>query len=155
MNYYDTIAESYNELHGEEQLKKLKIISKYIDPKPKEKLLDVGCGTGLCSHWNCKCIGIDPSIGLLKQGRGNFIQADAENLPFKDNTFDYVISMTAIHLFQDLEKGLNEIKRVGKERFILSVLKKSERHDEIEKKIRSLFNVKEVIDEERDSIYII
>lgn len=155
MPYYDAIAESYNELHGEEQIKKLDIISKYISPRQKQKLLDVGCGTGICSHWNCFCVGIDPSIGLLKQGKGNLIQAEGEHLPFKDKSFDFVVSVTAIHLFYDVDKGLEEIKRVGKNNFILTVLKKSSRHKEISNKIKSMFKVKEMIEEERDSIYII
>ena len=113
MYYYDAISKSYNNLHGEEQRKKLDIIKKHIDPKPKQKILDVGCGTGICTRWNCFSVGIDPSLGLLKEGTGNLIQADAEHLPFKDKTFDFVISVTAIHLFQDLDKGLEEIKEAS------------------------------------------
>jgi len=50
---------------------------------------------------------------------------------------------------------LNEIKRVGKEKFILSFLKKSSKASEIKKLINSLFNVKKEIEEEKDIIFII
>ena len=34
MDYYDTISEGYEELHKEEQLKKIKLIKKFLKPKP-------------------------------------------------------------------------------------------------------------------------
>lgn len=153
MNYYDAIAKSYNELHGEEQKKKLEIISKNINPKPGDKLLDVGCGTGICTQWDCFSVGIDPSFGLVKQAKpGNFIQAKAENIPFKDNSFDFVISVTAIHLFDDVDKGLEEMKRVGKDRFVFSVLKKSSKANEIINKIKYKFKIVKDIVEDKDII---
>lgn len=157
MPYYDTISEGYDELHGEEQLNKLKIIKTLIHPKENHKLLDVGCGTGICSEWNCTCIGVDPSIELIKKAsekhsKVKFIQASAENLPFKDSYFDYVISVSSIHLFNDIDKALSEIKRVGKDSFILTVLKKSSKSKEIISKIKELFSIKQTIEEERDII---
>lgn len=159
MTYYDELAKGYDSLHKEEQKKKLAIISKYIDPKPDEKLLDVGCGTGLCSDWNCTCTGIDPSLGLIKEAekkndKVRFVQGSAEDMPFKDNYFDYVISVSAVHLFKDMQKGLEEIKRVGKDRFVLTVLKKSSMSKDIIEKIRSIFDVKEEIEEEKDIIIV-
>ena len=156
MKYYDSIAKGYDELHGEEQLKKCRLISKYFDSKNK-KILDVGCGTGIATDFfKCK-IGIDPSEKLLKIARKKFlkikfIRAKAEKLPFKDNEFDVVISVTAIQNFEDIEKGLEEIKRVGKE-FVLTFLKRSEKKEKIEKVIKKLFKIKKMIEEEKDMIY--
>ena len=157
MTYYDEIAEGYEELHKEEQMKKVELISKYLDAKPGELLLDVGCGTGLTTKpWKCKAIGLDPAIKLLgKAGEGMWVNAEAEHLPFKDNTFDWVISVTAIQNFHDLEKGLKEIKRVGKGKFIVSFLKSANMRYHIEKIIRRLFGVKEVIEEDKDLIFVV
>ena len=47
MNYYDEISEGYEELHKEEQEKKIELIKQHLKVNPEEKLLDVGCGTGL------------------------------------------------------------------------------------------------------------
>ena len=158
MQYYDIIAGSYDELHGEEQRKKLGIISKHIKLEEYGYILDVGCGTGICSIWPHFSVGVDPSFGLIKEAKkkgSNFIQANAENLPFKDHSFDYIISVTAIHLFKDIDKALAEMKRVGKNRFIFSVLKKSSKSKEIINKIKLNFKIKKKIEEQKDIIIII
>ena len=39
MNYYDEIAEGYEELHKEEQEKKIEIVKKHLEINPDDKLL--------------------------------------------------------------------------------------------------------------------
>jgi SAM-dependent methyltransferase len=46
--------------------------------------------------------------------KGRIMQADAENLPFADNTFDFVWSWGVIHHSSDTKKALQEIHRVLK-----------------------------------------
>ncbi len=158
MTYYDEISEGYEELHKEEQLKKIELIKKYLKVNASDKLLDVGCGTGLTTEpWECKRYGIDPSAKLLERARQKdkieYKLAPAEEIPYEDDFFDIVISITAIQNFENIEKGLKEIKRVGKNRFVLSFLKKSEKRDFIESKIKELFDVKEVVEEEKDLVF--
>lgn len=156
MNYYDETAKGYNELHGEEQLKKLKIIADEIKINKETKLLDVGCGTGLSAKvFNCSITGIDPAEKLLEQCPFKAIKAKAESLPFRDNEFDVVIAVTSIHNFDSIEKGLKEIKRVGKDMFALTVLKKAKNADLIIAKIQGLFQVLREIDEGKDKIFIL
>lgn len=156
MTYYDQIAQGYEELHKEEQLKKLTFIAKYV--KLKGRGLDVGCGTGISARF-FKCeTGIDPSEALLKIARKNypeitFLKGTAESLPFKDNEFDFVVSITAIQNFKNTEKGLKEIKRVGK-RFILSFLKKSKKKQRIEKSIKKILSVKKRLEEDKDIFFV-
>lgn len=155
MNYYDATARNYNELHGEEQLAKLKLIAEYIKVKKSTKLLDVGCGSGLSAKvFKCRITGIDPSEKLLKQCPFKTIKAGAESIPFPDHSFDVVIAVTSIHNFTDIEKGLKEIKRVGRDCFALTVLKKSRNKELILKLINNLFTVSEIIDEAYDVILI-
>ena len=155
MNYYNSISESYNELHREEQLSKIRLIKDNLKIKNQDLLLDVGCGTGIfAEEFNCIKIGINPSIEMLKQGKNAFyIQACAENLPFKDNSFDFVISVTAIHNFKNLRKGLEEIKRISKKDVALSILKRSSKLDEIKNNIKGLFKIIKIIDEDKDLIF--
>ncbi len=186
MNYYDSISSGYDELHSEEQLKKLAIVKQNIKPKKNDKLLDVGCGTGISSDWDCIVYAVDPSQGLLrifkdrikkedKQNKNKkndagfekdikknqnkiFIkQACAEELPFKDNEFDYILSLTAIQNFDDIKQGLKEMKRVGKKKFALSFLKRSERKEYILELVEHIFvnfNITQ-IEEDKDIILII
>jgi ubiquinone/menaquinone biosynthesis C-methylase UbiE len=158
MTYYDEISEGYEELHSEEQLKKVALIKGKLELKKSDKLLDVGCGTGLTTEpWSCERYGVDPAKQLLAKARNKdeieYKLAPAEDIPYDDNTFDVVISITAIQNFADVRKGLSEIKRVGKDRFVLSFLKKSAKKREIDKLIREMFDVSEVVEEEKDMIY--
>lgn len=157
MNFYKLIAKGYNELYGEEQEIKRRIIKQNLEIKNNDLLLDVGCGTG--HDFTCSIIGIDPSIELLRQNNpldhiSNKILARTENIPFKDNTFDKVISVTSMHNFDDIENGISEIKRVGKNDFAFSILKKTKNFDLIERKIKENFVIKKIIDGKKDWIFI-
>ena len=158
MGYYDGISEGYEELHKEEQLKKVELIKTFFRPEKTDRLLDVGGGTGVTTEpWDCKRYGIDPAPRLLERARQKdrieYRLAPAESIPYPDNYFDHVISITAIQNFQDIEKGLKEIKRVGKSSFILTFLKKSKKAEFIESEIRKLFDIKKRIEEEKDYIF--
>jgi len=155
MNYYNSISGSYNKLHKREQLNKIRTIKNNLEIKKQDFLLDVGCGTGIfAEEFNCIKIGIDPSIDMLKQGKNAFyIQAYAENLPFRDNSFDKVISVTAIHNFKNIRKGLEEIKRVSRKNIALSILKRSSKINEIKNHIEELFKITKIIEENKDIIF--
>lgn len=154
MDYYDKIATGYDELHLKEQSRKLDLIKKNIDIDSKTKILDVGCGTGISSKFDCFVAGIDPSIRLLKLNNNkNKILGIAEFLPFKREFFDYVISVTAVHNFDDFNKALEQMKIVGKENFVFSILKKSKNFDAIKKTIEEMFNIVKAVAEEKDVIF--
>ncbi len=154
MTFYDETAANYNELHGEEQKRKAKLILENVEISPDATLLDVGCGTGIATElFPCKLTGIDPAEELLKQASFPTQQAAAENIPFPDNSFDIVISLTAVHNFTDIRKGLEEMRRVAKDAIIISVLKRSEKAAEIESLITDLFSVEQRLEERHDVIY--
>ena len=125
--YYDTISQSYEELYGEEQLQKARIILEYI--APRGLLLDVGAGTGICTkkfELYCTCIALDPSSELLKKYNGFKVLGVAEALPFPDNSFDTIISITVLH-HTYIQQSLKEIFRVAKKdaQIAITILKKS------------------------------
>lgn len=155
MDFYKTIARGYDGLYAEEQRLKLSIIKDNLQIKNSDLLLDVGCGTGISSDFKCKVIGLEPSFELLRQNKTNGkVLACAENIPFKDKTFDKVISITSMHNFDDIIKGLEEIKRVGKKDFVFSILKKSKNLGLIEKEIKANFVATKIIDGGKDIIFI-
>lgn len=150
---YKHISKSYNKLHKEEQLKKLKLIQKHFKIIPP--LLDVGCGTGISTNFfKVKSIGIDNCKEMIK-GVKNLKYAKAENLPFKDKSFNTVISVTAFHNFKNMEKALKEIIRVSKNNNIcITFLKRSKKLPKFRKLIKKYFkNIKE-IEEEKDIIFL-
>ena len=153
MDYYSSIAKGYDELHKEEQLKKLQIIAKHI--KPKGLLLDIGAGTGIStSFFKVKAVALEPSEEMLKQYDGEKVIAKAESIPFPDKTFNTIISITALH-HADIEKAIKEIRRVSKEGCIyaFTILKKAKNAVEIKKALKKAFNLKE-LDEEKDYILV-
>ncbi len=111
----------------------------YLKADQPQVLLDVATGTGdlaLAAFKKLKpkqIIGIDISEGMLnigktkvkKAGLENYITlevADAEQLPFADNTFDAVVVAFGVRNFEHLDKGLTDIKRVLKKEGKLVVL---------------------------------
>ena len=152
---YNKIAKSYNELHEEEQIKKLKIIKDNIKIIPP--LLDVGCGTGISTNYfECVSIGIDNSKEMIKQGKGgNLIYGNAEKLPFPDKTFNTVISVTSFHNFKNMEKALLEIKRVSSNQNIaITFLKKSSKLNNFRNLLKKYFKFGE-IDCYNDILFIV
>ncbi len=167
--YYDSIAEGYDELYGEEQKKKMDIVKANIEIKPDTKILDIGCGSGISSDFDCICVGIDPSKKLIekaieynkkrnekikKKRDHKYIVAKAEDiaeLGFKDNEFDYILCISAIHHIKELEINLKEIKKIGKS-FVFTVLKKMSQKRKIINRIKENFKVNKTIEEEKDLI---
>tara|TARA_B100000401_G_scaffold221427_1_gene149720 strand:+ start:58 stop:864 length:807 start_codon:yes stop_codon:yes gene_type:complete len=92
------------------------------------EILEVGSGRGggssfLSRYHHPKSItGLDYSksaIKLSNELHGNvdnlfFKLGDAENLPFKDNTFDAVINIESSHCYGNMERFLSEVSRVVK-----------------------------------------
>ncbi|TET84002.1 MAG: class I SAM-dependent methyltransferase [Candidatus Nealsonbacteria bacterium] len=89
------------------------------------KVLDVGCGYGrnaifLRDKKGCNIVGVDFAPPLLKYAKNmgiKVVQADACYLPFRDASFDYLISLFVLqHLpsFSHVEKALKEFKRVSR-----------------------------------------
>lgn len=153
-DYYSSIAKGYNELHREEQLRKLEIIAKHI--KPKGLLLDIGAGTGIStSFFNVKAVALEPSEEMLKQYKGEKAIGKAESIPFPDKTFNTIISITALH-HADIEKAIKEIKRVSNDGcvYAFTILKKAKDAVEIKEKLKKAFNLKELDEDEKDCILI-
>ena len=93
-------------------------------------ILDVGCGVGITAcyiakEYGCKVVGIDISETMVKRSKERakrkgvedkveFRVADAQDLPFKDNLFDAVVSESVNAFIEDKQKAVNEYKRVLK-----------------------------------------
>ena len=96
-----------------------------LRPKPDEFILDAGCGTGIFTldvlSLGTHVIGVDLSLPMLSRAaqktRGYHFQAVLANisfLPFKENAFDKVVSVTALEFIQDAKRAMQELFRVTK-----------------------------------------
>jgi ubiquinone/menaquinone biosynthesis C-methylase UbiE len=105
-----------------------------------ERVLDIGCGTGLLSltflrKADCRVLGIDASgemlsyfekkiAGLSLGGRVECAVGDAASMKFKDATFDVIASTVALHHVKDKEPVIRRIFSMLKPRgrFVLGEL---------------------------------
>lgn len=159
-NYYDSIASAYNELHGEEQLRKLKCIAdtlkKYIRITSRTRILDVGCGTGLSARvFKANIQGIEPAKELAIQAPFQVIVANAEHLPFCDSFFDVVLCVTVLHNCKNPTAAVREMNRVGTKIWAITILKKAKKADALRNIIEKEFHVLEVIDDVHDWICVL
>jgi ubiquinone/menaquinone biosynthesis C-methylase UbiE len=158
MEYYDIIALGYNELHKEEQLKKYRLIQKNLGIGEENTLLDVGCGTGFSFEiFRCRITGIDSSKDMLKESKKAsrntaFVQGKAEHLPFKNEAFDIIICVSAFHNFKGPRKALEEMKRVGKGKGVITIMRKARKAQELRTLVEEMFKMEKVVEEDKDSI---
>lgn len=102
-----------------------------LDVKPRDYILEIGMGNGkhvkeiLEKSANLKYSGVDYSEEmvhmakelnqqLIRQNKVDFTLGSADKLPFRDNTFDKVITVNTIYFWEHPEVELKEIQRVLK-----------------------------------------
>ncbi len=110
----------------------LRMAYQLLPPLRSLATLDVATGTGdfallLRTLPQAGVVGIDLSEEMLRRARrkvpeARFVRAVAEALPFEDASFDLVTVGFGARNFQDLEKGLSEIRRVLKPRGVAAFL---------------------------------
>ena len=92
-----------------------------VDARDSLEALDLCCGQGNVAdalvQRGCRVVGVDFSAAMLAHARSRvpsaeFIQADAQDLPFGDALFDVVVSNLGVCHVPDQLRVLSEIKRV-------------------------------------------
>jgi ubiquinone/menaquinone biosynthesis C-methylase UbiE len=95
-------------------------------PGPGERILDVGCGTGIFTvdllAADSQVTGCELSLPMLRraalkaEGRPFCgVQGDMRWLPFADASFDKVVSVTAIEFIEDARSAVGELFRVTRQ----------------------------------------
>ena len=111
---------------------------KWMNKDAPKLVLDVATGTGdlaiaVQKGTGAEVVGLDLSqqmlnVGIDKIKKLNLNQkismqkGDAENLPFEDNKFDAVSVAFGVRNFENLEKGLAELRRVVKDNSSVYIL---------------------------------
>lgn len=132
---FDNIAPKYDLLNHALSMKidvlwRNTLVRMMKEDAPQE-VLDVATGTGdlaiaVEKGTSAKVVGLDLSqqmlnVGVIKikklklDGKISMQKGDAENLPFEDNRFDAVSVAFGVRNFENLTKGLAELRRVVKE----------------------------------------
>jgi len=156
MRKYDSTAHIYDNRYSKIQNQKLNLIFKEFYFKNKY-LLDAGCGTGLFYDYyvehmlidsknRFRLLSVDISWNMLKayllklrtkeksiKNQVNLILSDLENLPFRENIFHALLSLTSLQNLPNILNGIKELFRVtrnnGEVKF--SILKKKIELDNI------------------------
>lgn len=110
-----------------------RMMVEHYNLKPGDRILDIGCGKGYLLYDFTKVVdglnlyGIDISSYAVYNSkpeiRDCLTVGNAINLPWPDQYFDFVYSITTLHNLHnyDLDKALREMERVGKNKKYLCV----------------------------------
>lgn len=129
---YNSIAQTFDARYNTSSMEGVsKYLKSLIDENVNKQVTEIGCGTG---YWLEKLaqsgklfIGLDYSDNMLKKARergvnANLIKGTAAQLPFKNNSLDFLFTVNAIHLFSPPEKFILEASSSIKTGGIISVI---------------------------------
>lgn len=125
---YKRYAGMYDVVFGAPMNPGRKLAVATANKKPKQRVLEVGVGTGLALplyRRDITVVGIDVSTEMLDRAREKveekglknveaLLEMDAENLTFPDQSFDTVIAMYVASVVPHPERLMAEMKRVCK-----------------------------------------
>ena len=124
--YYDFATRLYALLNGGNERERVMQYLKFLNIKNNDKVIEISIGTGRNIKYlnpNAEYYGVDISIGMLRKCQRKMerlkrniilLQAEAENLPIKDASFDVVFSAGGFNFFNDPGKAVNEMLRIAK-----------------------------------------
>ncbi len=105
----------------------LNLAMKYCKDLKSAMILDIGCGVGLVDSYLCSefknLYGVDIEDGVVSKAKVNnpgvnYIKYDGDNLPFEDNSMDFVFAINVMHHVppSNWQNFVNEMRRVLKPR---------------------------------------
>lgn len=122
---FDGVASRYdlmNEVMSLGQVRSWRAeVVRALDPRPGQRVLDLAAGTGTSSRAfadaGALVVPADLSIGMVTEGKQRqpdlgFVNADALQLPFADDTFDAVTISYGLRNVEDTAAALTEMRRV-------------------------------------------
>ena len=102
---------------------RLRALEEAVEPKPGDRILDLGCAAGALTHFfvgfGAVVVGIDSEPRAIAKARElfprlDFREADVRDLPFRDDSFDKAVAGDLVEHLDDetLHAMLREVRRV-------------------------------------------
>lgn len=86
-------------------------------------LVNVGAGAGSYEPGFMSVVGVEPSQVMIQQRASSaapMVRGVAEQLPFRDNTFDVALAVFTVHHWSDPAAGLSEMRRVARKQVVVT-----------------------------------
>lgn len=109
-----------------------RLILTLLDPRPGERILDIGCGSGnhllVFSKLGLNVSGIDASPYMIQKAKDRLGQCcalktgNAESLPFEDNVFDMAVFINSLEFFNHPLSALREAGRVANRKILVGII---------------------------------
>lgn len=135
---YDLSSQLYFGFFGGEKNAR----NEFLEPlviRPHDKVLEVSVGTGINIQLlptQANYYGIDISHEMLRKCRKNLhrsqrtallFQAEAENLPFRDDLFDCVFHVGGMNYFANKKRAIEEMMRVAKSGSYITIVDETDK----------------------------
>jgi ubiquinone/menaquinone biosynthesis C-methylase UbiE len=124
--FYDLATQVYARFKNGDERKRISQYLSLLDIKDGDNVIEISIGTGRnIKYLNpAACFyGVDISFGMLKRCQKKMkklgreivlLQAEAESLPIKDDSFDIVFSAGGFNFFNNPGKAVDEMMRIAK-----------------------------------------
>lgn len=136
--FMDTMAAAYLERTPWTELR-LEAVRALVEPRPGERVLDLGCAAGAISHFlstlGCRTVGVDAEPRAIERARElfpdlQFQLANVVRLPFEGASFDKAVAADLVEHLDDrtLAAMLSETRRVLRPGGTLSIYTPNPKH---------------------------
>lgn len=116
---YDRIGRGYSDVRRPDPRIAARIDAALGDA---HTVLNVGAGAGSYEPADREVVAVEPSAEMIGQrpaGSAPVVQANAEDLPFDNDSFDAAMAVLTVHHWADREAGLREMLRVARRRLVV------------------------------------
>ena len=119
MELYDSIGHGY----GQRRRQDPRIAERILRALgSSESVVNVGAGAGSYEPRDRKLVAVEPSMVMIRQRPAEAppaVRASAEDLPFRDESFDASLAVLTLHHWPDLSRGIGELRRTARRTVVI------------------------------------